>query len=385
MRLRRRQASLTSFFTRLRAAFSTGLSRQCKLGLQNRSERCEAGLAAKGFTIVELLIVVVVIAILAAIVIVSYNGITSQAKESVRKADISTWKKKSEIYKIEHDITCPDNWAFVYGNPQIPGSKDFCVMKYEAKIKGQDDGKLAYNPSFIAESRASGTPWTNIWQTEAIAEASSSEVGVDGSHLITETEWMTLAADVLSVKYNWSGGVVGGGFIYSGHNDNAPANALAASPDDEDGYYGTGDQAPSSQRRTLYLTSGDVIWDMAGNVYDWTSNTMTGAQPGLAIDNSTGAPSTWKQWNGPSINWGSALAATSRPSALAGMPGVGNVNAWASSQGIGQLYSNQYVTDLRALRRGGTWVSGAGAGVLTLNISNSPTARGVDIGFRAAR
>ena len=99
--LRQHQASLTSFFARLRAAFSTGLSRQCKLGLQNRSERCEAGLAAKGFTIVELLIVMVVIAILAAITIVSYNGIASQAKEAALKADLSNGAKQLGIAKVE--------------------------------------------------------------------------------------------------------------------------------------------------------------------------------------------------------------------------------------------------------------------------------------------
>jgi prepilin-type N-terminal cleavage/methylation domain-containing protein len=42
-----------------------------------------------GFTIVELLIVVVVIAILAAITIVSYNGITARANESAVKSELS--------------------------------------------------------------------------------------------------------------------------------------------------------------------------------------------------------------------------------------------------------------------------------------------------------
>lgn len=42
----------------------------------------------QGFTIVELLIVVVVIAILAAITVVSYNGITGQAKETALKSDL---------------------------------------------------------------------------------------------------------------------------------------------------------------------------------------------------------------------------------------------------------------------------------------------------------
>jgi prepilin-type N-terminal cleavage/methylation domain-containing protein len=47
----------------------------------------------KGFTIVELLIVIVVIAILAAITIVSYNGIQKSAIESSMKSDISNAAK----------------------------------------------------------------------------------------------------------------------------------------------------------------------------------------------------------------------------------------------------------------------------------------------------
>lgn len=59
---------------------------------------------ASAFTIVELLIVVVVIAILAAITIVSYNGITSQAKDSAIKASLSQAKTKLEIYKVKHGV-----------------------------------------------------------------------------------------------------------------------------------------------------------------------------------------------------------------------------------------------------------------------------------------
>ena len=52
-----------------------------------------------GFTIVELLIVVVVIGILAAIVIVAYNGITNSANNSAVKSDFATLAKKMELYK----------------------------------------------------------------------------------------------------------------------------------------------------------------------------------------------------------------------------------------------------------------------------------------------
>jgi prepilin-type N-terminal cleavage/methylation domain-containing protein len=49
---------------------------------------------SSGFTIVELLIVVVVIAILAAITIVSFNGITARANDSAVKTGLSNTIKK---------------------------------------------------------------------------------------------------------------------------------------------------------------------------------------------------------------------------------------------------------------------------------------------------
>ena len=50
----------------------------------------------RGFTIVELLIVIVVIAILAAITIVAYNGIQNRAKASSAQAAANTVIKKAE-------------------------------------------------------------------------------------------------------------------------------------------------------------------------------------------------------------------------------------------------------------------------------------------------
>ncbi len=61
----------------------------------------------KGFTIVELLIVVVVIAILAAITIVAYNGIQNRAKDSAAQSTAAQSAKKLAAYYALHADTYP--------------------------------------------------------------------------------------------------------------------------------------------------------------------------------------------------------------------------------------------------------------------------------------
>lgn len=58
----------------------------------------------KGFTIVELLIVIVVIAILAAISVVAYNGIQTRARDTQRANDISVLLKGLENYRSINSV-----------------------------------------------------------------------------------------------------------------------------------------------------------------------------------------------------------------------------------------------------------------------------------------
>lgn len=64
-----------------------------------------ARLNTRGFTIVELLIVIVVIAILAAITIVAFNGVQNRAKVSSIQGDLSNALKKIEVYRFQTSTT----------------------------------------------------------------------------------------------------------------------------------------------------------------------------------------------------------------------------------------------------------------------------------------
>lgn len=54
-----------------------------------------------GFTIVELLIVIVVIAILATISIVAYNGVQNRANDSAIQSDLKNFAKLIEVQKVD--------------------------------------------------------------------------------------------------------------------------------------------------------------------------------------------------------------------------------------------------------------------------------------------
>ncbi len=61
----------------------------------------------KGFTLVEILIVVVILGILAAIVIPQFTGASTEAKESSLVSDLQSVRSQVELFKIQHNDILP--------------------------------------------------------------------------------------------------------------------------------------------------------------------------------------------------------------------------------------------------------------------------------------
>lgn len=76
------------------------------------SNLAERRSARHGFTIVELLIVIVVIGILAAIALVAYNGIQNRARASAASSALSQAAKKISIWQVDNPGSAPSCASF---------------------------------------------------------------------------------------------------------------------------------------------------------------------------------------------------------------------------------------------------------------------------------
>jgi len=267
---------------------------------------------------------------------------------------------------------CPKNFITVPGSVTY-GTSNFCVMKYEAKFDSND----AYDIS-----SPTGSP--DIWNYQEWIMATAAPSVCDGCHLLTEAEWMTVAQNVLSVAANWSSGVVGQGYIFSGNNDTNPGTFQDASDNDSNGYYGTGNFAGdasitcsipgNSQRRTLYLTNGEVIWDFAGNLMEWTAGQMIGSQPGVLSGGYA-----YREWNALPVT--GSFVINPYPSGT-GIPGA---STWTAANGIGNIYSSADETGLKFMMRGGAVNFCGNAGVLYLDTHLGHNDAWGNLGYRAAQ
>ena len=109
------------------------------LNLKNKSRR------RGGFTLIEVLIVVVILGILAATVLPQFTSSTANAKESAVRSDLSTLRSQINLYKFQHDGVYPlgtaDNVV-----KQLTLASDLVGATAAAGTAG-----YAYGPYFIGQ------------------------------------------------------------------------------------------------------------------------------------------------------------------------------------------------------------------------------------------
>lgn len=241
---------------------------------------------------------------------------------------------------------CPDGYVLVSGSTYV--NTDFCVAKYEMK-----------NVDGLALSKAADVPWTGVTRSEAVSLCRARGAGYD---LMTNNEWQTVARNIAATAGNWSGGTVNGGELNRGHSDGAPAASLAASSDGSS-CAGTGQSCSlstwNSQRRTFRLSTGDVIWDFAGNAGEWLLDD-NGAAVGANAFMSTLSTGDLRQ-----ARFGhNAFCASPSSSPYCGY-GYGTMNAAGG-----------------AVIRGGNFGDGVNAGIFAVDLSDGPSQPQDEVGFR---
>jgi general secretion pathway protein G len=99
--------------------------------------------AKRGFTLVEILIVVVILGILAAIVIPQFTEASTEAKLSSLCTDLQTMRSQIELYKIQHNDVPPTfanftaqmtTYTDISGNTNAAQTPVFCYGPYVQKI-----------------------------------------------------------------------------------------------------------------------------------------------------------------------------------------------------------------------------------------------------------
>lgn len=139
-------------------------------------QMARSGRMRHGFTIVELLIVIVVIAILAAITIVAFNGIQQRARDSERTSEIAAVQKALELYRADNDAypsVGTDNVGY-----NLSTLATALVPTYISSIPSDPNTSLT-NYQYVRGTAASGAYGIRIsYETRTACHRGASNAGV---------------------------------------------------------------------------------------------------------------------------------------------------------------------------------------------------------------
>lgn len=112
----------------------------------------------KGFTLMEMLIVVAIIAVLVAIAIPVFNGALTKSKEAADVANVRATYAEWQTSMLTENTKAPaDKDAFLKG----PGTKGTLTLNYLDKLDVKADGTITYSATKLTDENGAKTfTWT---------------------------------------------------------------------------------------------------------------------------------------------------------------------------------------------------------------------------------
>jgi prepilin-type N-terminal cleavage/methylation domain-containing protein len=163
----------------------------------------------KGFTLVELMLVVAILGILGAIALPVYQGQTARATASSAKTNLGLLRAQIEVYKMDHKRT-PPGYINAAVAPIATVAEQLTKVTAETGQVGPDTTPTGTYPLGPYVKKIPENPFNRDNSIARVAEATAFSTAADG----TSSGWL-YKIETGEIRLNWTGADEEGIYYYN--------------------------------------------------------------------------------------------------------------------------------------------------------------------------